>query len=213
MYLSKSRYIQLIHVGKGQLGWDEELYRQVLKQLTKKDSCRAMNLAELKLVLDHMKSKGFKVIAKKRSGKNSPITRDKEDKTQLDKLRQLWIAMKYRGYIKEGSEQALLNWSKNQAKRLNKNVAIERLEWLQPKMLHTLIEQLKCWYIRLMAKDMAELAPDLKALPLYKEEQVAAQRYVYDYSGKFQRCNVEQLEAALNFTGQMLGKYSEVSNV
>ncbi|CAM4173357.1 gp16 family protein [Pseudoalteromonas byunsanensis] len=213
MKMSKSRYIQLIHVGQGQLGWDDDLYRSVLEKLTGKESCKDMNVTELKSVLDYMKENGFKVVTKKRSGKNSPITRDKDDKTQLDKLRQLWIAMKYRGYIKEGSDQALLNWSKNQAKRLNKSVAIERLEWLQPKMLNALIEQLKSWYVRVMAKDMDELAPDLKALPLYKEEQVTAQRYVFDYSGKFQRCNVEQLEAALNFTGQMLGKYSGVRNV
>ncbi|WP_339144906.1 gp16 family protein [Pseudoalteromonas galatheae] len=214
MYLSKSRYIQLIHIGKGQLGWDEDLYRQVLTGLTKKSSCKDMSAGELKKVLDHMKDKGFKVEAKKSGkGRNSPMTRDKEpeDKTPLDKLRQVWIAMSHRGYLRDGSEAALLNWSKSQAKRMNSNVAIECLEWLRAPMVHALIEQLKSWYARLMAKDMNELAPDLKKLPLNDEEKFEAQRFVYKYSN-FSNCNVEQLESALNFTGLMLGRYEESSN-
>lgn len=212
MVMSKSRYIQLIHIAKGQLGWDDDLYRQVLNELTKKTSCKDMNVTELKKVLSHMESKGFKVVTKKRGkGKNSPITRDKapEDKTQLDKLRQLWIAMKSRGYIKDGSEEALLTWSKTQAQRLNKNVPIERLEWLKPFMLHHLIEQLKAWYVRVMAKDMTELLPDLKALPLNNEEQ--AQLIEINDIRPFLSARVEELEASLNFTGVMFGKY-EVQN-
>ncbi|ASD67687.1 gp16 family protein [Pseudoalteromonas piscicida] len=152
MYLSKSRYIQLIHIAKGQLAWDDELYRQVLTGLTKKKSCKDMNAGELKKVLDHMKDKGFKVEVKKSGkGRNSPITRDKEpkDKTPLDKLRQVWIEMAHAGLLRDGSEQALLSWAKGQAKRFNKGVAVERLEWLQPSMLHSLIEQLKQWRKRL----------------------------------------------------------------
>ncbi|KZX01029.1 Rha family transcriptional regulator [Pseudoalteromonas luteoviolacea] len=215
MYSSKSKLIQLIHVGKTSLGWDEDLYRQVLVELTKKDSCKGMSVVELNKVLSHMKGKGFKVVTKKRGkGRNSPITRDidPEDKTPLDKLRQVWIAMSHRGYLRDGSEAALLNWSKAQAKRMNKNVAIERLEWLRASMIHALIEQLKSWYVREMAKDMNELAPDLKQLPLSDEELFSAKRFVFCAVGMFGKCNVEQLEAALNFTGQMLGKYEDVKN-
>ncbi|PHI35945.1 GemA protein [Pseudoalteromonas sp. GCY] len=214
MYLSKSKLIQLIHVGKTSLGWDEDLYRQVLVELTKKESCKGMNVGELNKVLSHMKDKGFKVEAKKSGkGRNSPMTRDiaPEDKTPLDKLRQVWIAMSHRGYLRDGSEAALLNWSKSQAKRMNSNIAIERLEWLRAPMVHALIEQLKSWYARLMAKDMNELAPDLKKLPLNDEEKFEAARIVYKYSN-FSNCNVEQLESALNFTGLMLGRYEESSN-
>ena len=152
MHLSKSRYIQLIHIGKSQLGWDEELYRQILNDLTNKASCKDMNARELKTVLDHMKDRGFKVVTKKRGkSRKSPVTSDKapEDKTQLDKLRQLWVEMSHAGLLRDGSEQALLKWAKGQAKRLNKGVAVERLEWLQPGMLQSLIEQLKQWRKRL----------------------------------------------------------------
>lgn len=210
MVMSKSRYIQLIHIAKSQLGWDDDLYRQVLSDLTKKTSCKNMNVTELKKVLGHMESKGFKVVTKKRGkGKNSPITRDKADKNQLDKLRQLWIAMKYRGYIKDGSEEALLKWSKSQAQRLNKNVAIERLEWLKDSMLHRLIEQLKKWYVRVMANDMDDLYPDLAALNFSEADH---KEFTKCIDRPFSSCSVEALEQALDFTGLMLEKY-EVQNV
>ncbi|KAF7787164.1 hypothetical protein PRUB_a4036 [Pseudoalteromonas rubra] len=213
MKLSKSRLIQLIHVGKGKLQWDDGFYREILVYCTGKDSCSKMHVGELNTVLDYMKSKGFKVITKKRAGKgrNSPITRDKDQKTPLDKLRQTWIAMKSRGYLRDGSEQALLNWSISQAKRLNKGVAVERLEWLQPTMLHTLIEQLKGWYQREMSSELKDLVPDLRALPLSDQEQYEAQSTVYGH-GSFSKCNVEQLEAALAFIGVMLGRYEEATN-
>ncbi|PCK29530.1 gp16 family protein [Pseudoalteromonas piscicida] len=212
MYLSKSRYIQLIHIGKGQLGWDDELYRQVLTGLTKKSSCKDMNAGELKKVLDHMKDKGFKVEAKKHGGKNSPITRNKEpeDKTSLDKLRQVWIAMSHRGYLRDGSEAALLNWSKAQAKRMNKNVVIERLEWLRAPMVHALIEQLKSWYARCMAEQLKELVNVLQGLKLSSAHQIEATKTVYEL-GDFKKCSVEQLEAAIAFIGVMSDRYSEAS--
>ncbi|TMP27171.1 regulatory protein GemA [Pseudoalteromonas rubra] len=212
MKLSKSRLIQLIHVGKGKLQWDDAFYREILVHCTGKDSCSKMNAGELNKVLNYMKSKGFEVITKKRGkGRNSPITRDKDQKTPLDKLRQTWIAMKSRGYLRDGSEQALLNWSKSQAKRLNKGAAVERLEWLKPTMLHALIEQLKGWYQREMVTELKDLVPDLRALPLSGDEQHEAKSTVYEH-GNFSKCNVEQLEAALAFIGVMLGRYEEATN-
>ncbi|WP_046007025.1 gp16 family protein [Pseudoalteromonas rubra] len=195
---SKSRLIQLIHVGKGKLQWDDAFYREILVHCTGKDSCSKMNAGELNTVLDYMKSKGFTVITKKRAGKgrNSPITRDKDQKTPLDKLRQTWIAMKSRGYLRDGSEEALLNWSKSQAKRLNKGAAVE---------------QLKSWYQREMVTELKDLVPDLRALPLVDEEQHEAKSTVYEH-GNFSKCNVEQLEAALAFIGVMLGRYEEATN-
>ncbi len=153
--MTKSRYIQLIHIAKSQLGLDDDLYRSVLLDLTKKSSCKDMGIIELEKVLTYMKSKGFKPKAKKsRKPGNSPVSRNKKagEKTALDKLRQVWIEMARNGLLKNGSEQALVNWSKGQAKRFNKGVPIERLEWLDADVIHFLIEQLKKWYKRLDPK-------------------------------------------------------------
>lgn len=147
--LSKARYIQLIHIGKSSLKMGDDEYRSVLAGCTGKDSCKGMSQLELDSVLQYMKSLGFKPTAKKRPGKKlSPKTHDKDNKTQLDKLRQLWIVMGKAGHLKDSSDQALLNWSKAQVKRLNKGVAVESLEWLTSEMLNRLIEQLKQWHER-----------------------------------------------------------------
>lgn len=151
-YLKKPRqYIQLIHIAKAQLGLDDDLYRSVLLSLTNKSSCSDMGAIELDKVLEYMKSKGFKPSSKKSRKGHSPVSRNKKasEKTPLDKLRQVWIEMAYNGLLKDGSEQALLNWSKSQAKRFNKGVPVERMEWLDGDVVHFLIEQLKKWYKRL----------------------------------------------------------------
>ncbi|MDK1288527.1 gp16 family protein [Pseudoalteromonas umbrosa] len=210
MKMNKSRYIQLIHVGKGQLGWDDELYRSNLVALTKKNSCLDMSVIELNKVLEFMKSKGFKPVSNKAKGKYSPKTRDKSSHTPLDKLRQLWIAMKSRGYVRDGSDNALLNWTKSQAKRLNHNVAIERLEWLKPGMTHALIEQLKLWYKRELISDLADVLPALHELPLNNEERFKARSM--PSIGQLHSCNVEWLESSIAFIGLMLGKYGEQGN-
>ncbi|KZN57635.1 hypothetical protein N473_07095 [Pseudoalteromonas luteoviolacea CPMOR-1] len=209
MKMNKSRYIQLIHIGKGQLNWDDELYRSNLIALTKKNSCLDMSVVELNKVLEFMKSKGFKPVSVK--GKHSPKTRDKVVHSPIDKLRQLWIAMKSRGYLRDGSDDALLVWSKDQAKRLNHNVPIDRLEWLKPTMLHHLIEQLKAWYKRKLIEDVKELTPDLRKLKLDRHDSYQAQK-VYEL-GELSKCTIEQLEESASFIGLMLGKYEGGNNV
>jgi len=149
MQLSKPRLIQLIHIAKGQLELEDLEYRIILLNLTGKDSCKTMCLASLIKVYKYMCANGFEPVTKKSSNKKlSPKSRDKEVKTQLDKLRQLWIEMNRAGYLQDGSDHGLLNWSKSQAKRFNNNVSVERLEWLQPGVLNMLIEQLKQWQKR-----------------------------------------------------------------
>lgn len=144
-----SWYIKMIHVAKNQLSMDDASYRQSLFAITAKRSCSNMNTSELSQVLEFMKSKGFKLKPKK---KFSPKTSDKPGKTPLDKLRQLWIQMSHEGFIRDGSETALNKWAMNQSQRLNNGVAIEKLEWLTPKLVHALIEQLKQWHFRLIDK-------------------------------------------------------------
>jgi len=149
--LPRARYIQLIHIGKSRLNLDDETYRSILMGCTQKNSCKGMSEQELERVLMRLKDMGFKPISKNRSNaKYSPKSSDKKafEKTQLDKLRQVWIEMNKAGFLRDGSEQGLLTWSKGQAKRFNKNEEVEKLEWLNPRMLHHLIEQLKQWQKR-----------------------------------------------------------------
>lgn len=150
-YKSKSWYKQIINIAKGQLQIEENNYRAILQAKTAKSSLTEMSIPELFTVLEHMKALGFKPKANKRK---SPKSSDKAEgeNTMLDKLRQVWIQMHYQGFLNDGSEPALQAWASNQSKSLNKGVAIAKLEWLDGQMQYRLIEKLKQWHMRLLAK-------------------------------------------------------------
>ena len=154
-YRPKPWYFSVINMAKNQLAIEDSTYRDILKAKTGKISLKDMTIPDLVKVLSYMKSIGFKLKANKKlspSSSNKPVGQV----TMLDKLRQLWIEMAKQGFLKDGSEQALEKWACNQAKRLNKGVAITKLEWLKGNMLYALIEQLKKWHMRLLNDALPE---------------------------------------------------------
>ncbi len=56
----RKNLITKIHIGKSQLGLDDETYRQLLVSTTGKTSCSEMTESELQQVLNVMVQKGFK---------------------------------------------------------------------------------------------------------------------------------------------------------
>lgn len=52
--------VQKIHIAKKQLDLDDVVYRQMLKNVTGKESTAKMNWKELEAVVAHLKSVGFK---------------------------------------------------------------------------------------------------------------------------------------------------------
>ncbi|QFU23766.1 regulatory protein GemA [Shewanella eurypsychrophilus] len=166
----KSWYIKMIHIGKRQLKIDEQSYRANLLLLTGKRSCLDMEILDLVKVLEFLKSKGFKFKAGKatKSAKRAAPT-------QLDKLRYIWITMNKQDFLKDGSDNALNNWSMGQTKRLNDGTAIAKLEWLQPNMLNALIEQLKNWHIRMLNEAIDHQYPAVALLS--QEGQLSPENY------------------------------------
>jgi hypothetical protein len=59
--------VQLIHIGKAQLGLSDEAYRLVLNQLFWVNTCKDLNYDEATKLIEHFKSKGFKIVTKKYS--------------------------------------------------------------------------------------------------------------------------------------------------
>ena len=51
--------IQLIHIGKSKLGWDDAAYRAFLSGICEKESAADMNVKELNAALSAMRSLGF----------------------------------------------------------------------------------------------------------------------------------------------------------
>jgi phage gp16-like protein len=149
--LLESRKSQLakIHIAKKQLKLDDEEYRANLVELTGKDSCKEMTEEELGTVLGALKRMGFKPQKLKqdpgpqpeaefvdhRPVKLSPPSRDKAEKSRVDKIRALWIDGHAKGIIRQRGEEALVKF----AKRLT---GVDRLEWLSQKQQSAVIQAL-----------------------------------------------------------------------
>lgn len=55
----KRKLMQLVHVGKRQLGLDDATYRAMLQQMTGKASSKDCSAVALKKVIAHMETRGF----------------------------------------------------------------------------------------------------------------------------------------------------------
>lgn len=127
-----------IHIAKKDLGLDDETYRAMLARLTGKTSSRDCSDAQLGLVLDEMKAKGwkpaFKVVARNpgaptRRGAlaSSPMAR---------KARAMWISLHQLGVVRDPSEAALESFGRRQ-------LGVEKLQWADQSHGNRLIEALK----------------------------------------------------------------------
>lgn len=128
--MNRPQLIKLIHVGKRELGIDEDTYRDMLYEATGVSSCSNMTDEQLENVLRFFKSKGFNI---------------KTDKPQTDPqaefIRSLWREMNTQGIIKSGTEESL-------RKYIYRITGVEALEWCSIGQKRTIIETLKKWQIR-----------------------------------------------------------------
>lgn len=131
----KSKYIKLIHIAKSQLNLDDDTYRHLLLNITKKTSTKDMTVWELEKILNHLKSKGFKVKSSKKTGKitaTEPVHK---------KIRSLWLELADAGEIKNRSEKAINSY----VKRIT---GVEVMDWITQKQAMVVIESLKIWLER-----------------------------------------------------------------
>lgn len=129
----KTKLIQLIHVGKKQLGLDDDLYREVLKSTTGKNSSKLLTVQQLEVVLDRMKQLGFTVESKEKTG-----VKTLADDAQSKLIRHLWLQLHEAGKIRNGSEQAL-------AKFVENRVHVSALQFLSTKHANMIINHLREW--------------------------------------------------------------------
>lgn len=133
----RQRLIAQIHIGKTQLGLDDDTYRELLKGAAGKDSCSKMNFAELHQVIHALKQRGFKTQpGKKKQG-------DKKPADLLDKLNAVWRDMGQQGIVRNASDAALRAY----VSRLT-NGKFEAPQFCDNKTLIRLIESLKQWQLR-----------------------------------------------------------------
>jgi phage gp16-like protein len=140
-----------IHIAKKQLGLDEELYRDMLENLTGKRSAGDMALAELYKVIKHLENVGFK-----RNRGGQPKSRRKQyysPRAQgqiIDVMRAVWIEMHRAGIVRDGSESALTAYAKRMSSQLNGGIGVDSLDWLErdTKLAVAVLEALKGWDTR-----------------------------------------------------------------
>ncbi len=152
---ARQRLIRLIHVGKRELGLDDEIYRALLMGSVQKDSTSAMSVLELERVLERMKRSGFKVRVKSaRPPAQSRPGRPLAQYPEARKVRALWLFLHQLGAVKNPSEEALAAYVKRIAK-------VDALQWTNGNQTEALIETLKKWAMRYLPGQVREMAQTL----------------------------------------------------
>ncbi|MEA9421635.1 regulatory protein GemA [Aeromonas caviae] len=143
------RLLTLVHVGRRELGLDEEDYRALLESVTGSRSAKGLKAAQLEAVVTAMKGLGFKVRGNT-TGRRSPPSSAHVQAPEVRKLRAIWITMKNDGLLHDGSEDALGSFIRRMTANANGGAGINRAEWLTSVQAERVLEALKKWHIRLM---------------------------------------------------------------
>ncbi|WP_417656169.1 gp16 family protein [Pseudidiomarina aestuarii] len=146
---NKAKLIQLIHVAKREMALDDETYRAALSGVCGKNSCKNLSLSELHQVLEHFKRTGFKMRSKKVNNRISPLSSEPVKAAEIRVIRALWIDMAQSGLLSDSSEAALDRWVYRMSK-------VRHVGWLNGKQAVKVLEALKKWDARLMAKWLDE---------------------------------------------------------
>ncbi|MCT8831472.1 regulatory protein GemA [Glaesserella parasuis] len=93
----RNKLLQLVHIGKNQLGMDDETYRSLLSQQFYQNSAKNISYSELVKLVKILQEKGAKIRLPK-AEKLSPIQR---------KLWAVWKQMAKDGTVTEDSSRAL----------------------------------------------------------------------------------------------------------
>ncbi|WP_270831382.1 gp16 family protein [Aeromonas sp. QDB03] len=143
------RLLTLVHVGRRELGLDDEDYRALLESVTGSRSAKGLKAAQLEAVVTAMKGLGFKVKGNT-TGRRSPPSAAHVQAPEVRKLRAIWITMNNDGLLHDGSEDALGSFIRRMTANANGGVGINRAEWLTSIQAERVLEALKKWHIRLM---------------------------------------------------------------
>ena len=131
-----------LHIVKKELGISDDIYRDILREATGRESSAEMNLAMMDQVLERFKELGWVPRAVTKNGKRGrPLAGDAESKL----IRALWKELhRYHlaGAVKEGvrnpAEAALCAFVKRQTR-------CDALQWLRDREAVKVIEALKEW--------------------------------------------------------------------
>lgn len=123
----KAHLIRLVHVGKTNLTWNDETYRDVLNRLTQKRSAKDCSEEELERVLDYMREHGFMPKNPGKFGKRPGVA-----------LQRRAVLAKIEALLAEAKRP--WGYAVSMGKRM---FGKERLEWLTTEQLASVMNALQ----------------------------------------------------------------------
>jgi hypothetical protein len=135
-----------IHMGRKQLGMDDDDYRFMLADRYDVDSAGALSMNQLDDLKKHMENLGASFTKAKPSGK--PYVR---------KIYALWGELQTMGVIKQSGKEPCIAWVQRQTKGDTPDgKGVQSPEWLTREQAMYLIEALKDWIAREIQEQEAE---------------------------------------------------------
>ncbi|MCL2197197.1 MAG: regulatory protein GemA [Treponema sp.] len=109
----RKKLIQLIHIGKGKMGMNEEAYRAFLSGSCGRDSTKKMTIRQLEQALKAMRKNGFEhtALAVKTPNRVQPLEKGLATLDQLEYIKGMWAAC-----ARNKSEAALIAFVKRIAR-------------------------------------------------------------------------------------------------
>lgn len=137
-----------IHIAKKDLGLDDDTYRTIVREIGKSQTGSAADLTPggRARVLQHFKSKGWKVRGSRKQKRVTPGGEILATDAQVARIKLMWLKMADAGAVHERSESALRAWVKATTRRHHgQGTGYSAPEFLPDWAAQKLIEHLKAW--------------------------------------------------------------------
>lgn len=139
----RRRLLSSVHIGKKQLGLDDDTWRAVVKRVTGHESCADASDAGLMMLMDELRKLGGQVPSAEPPASFKPAK-----KAQARLVYALWGALGRMGALKDPSKAALRIFC---ARQLDLDAATDP-DLLTNKQLDPIIRALKAWNDREVQK-------------------------------------------------------------
>lgn len=152
--MTRTQLIRLIHVARREAGIDDDTYREKLRCLTGKTSCKELQQRQLEDVYQAFKDAGFKRSFKRSKQADKPRTSEHQRTAIIGKIRAVWAEMHRHGFIQCGSTAALDQYVRRMTGTQNGGEGVARTDWLTGELAGRVVESLKKWHAREMRKKL-----------------------------------------------------------
>ncbi len=133
--------IAKVQIARKELGLEDDDYRATLQRLTGQTSAKDCSEAQLGIVLDEFKRRGWQPRVVAGSKVAAPAAAKPAQSPAAKKARALWLSLWHLGAVRERSESALEAFAKRQLRT-------DKLAWADQQQIFRLIEALKAMATR-----------------------------------------------------------------